>query len=231
MRSIPPFPSQWLEVLAPWGGNTALDAVLPGLLADSAREVIYPQPQDLWRALELCPPDAVKVVILGQDPYHGPGQAHGLAFSVPPGVAEPPSLRNLFKEFVADTGLAPPPTGDLSGWARQGVLLLNTSLSVRAGAPGSHADGRWDALVGCILGYLNSVDRPLAFWLWGAHAQRRGALLGNPAHLVLRSAHPSPLGAYRGFWGSKPFSATSDWFKSQGLKGPDWSADQPTFGG
>ena len=104
MRSIPPFPSQWLEVLAPWGGNTALDAVLPGLLADSAREVIYPQPQDLWRALELCPPDAVKVVILGQDPYHGPGQAHGLAFSVPPGVAEPPSLRNLFKEFVADTG-------------------------------------------------------------------------------------------------------------------------------
>ncbi len=230
MNSIPEFPAEWrralnLEPAPEWF------AQLLRQVSDSYRdEVVYPAPSDLWRALALCPPDAVKVVVLGQDPYHGPGQAHGLAFSVPAGVAEPPSLRNIFKEFRADLGLDPPPTGDLTTWARQGVLLLNTSLSVRAGEPGSHADGRWDPLVSCLLNYLNSLDRPLAFWLWGAHAQRRGALLTNANHLIVRSAHPSPLGAYRGFWGSKPFSTTAAWFKSQGVDGPDWSADQPTFG-
>lgn len=230
MHHIPPFPPAWLEALTPWGGPAALESLRPVLEESYRSERTYPAPEDLWRALELCPPHAVKVVVLGQDPYHGPGQAHGLAFSVPPGVAEPPSLRNIFKEFRSDLGLDPPPTGDLSHWASQGVLLLNTSLSVRAGAPGSHADGRWEPLVSCLMAYLNSVDRPIAFWLWGAHAQRRGAMLNNPAHWVLRSAHPSPLGAYRGFWGSKPFSRTAAWFISQGCTGPDWSAGQPTFG-
>ena len=230
MSDIPPFPPAWFIALSPFGGAAALESLRPLLEEAYLHERTYPAPIDLWRALENCPPDAVKVVILGQDPYHGPGQAHGLAFSVPPGVAEPPSLRNIFKEFRSDLGLDPPPTGDLTAWARQGVLLLNTSLSVGAGKPGSHADGRWDPLISCILSYLDSVERPLAFWLWGAHAQRRGAGLRNPIHLVLRSAHPSPLGAHRGFWGSKPFSTTSNWFKSQGLEGPDWSTGQPTFG-
>ena len=199
-------------------------------VADSyGRETVYPEVPHLWKAFELCPFDRVKVVVLGQDPYHGPGQAHGLAFSVPRGVAEPPSLRNIFKEFASDTGLTPPPSGDLTAWAREGVLLLNTSLTVRAGVAASHADGRWNSLVNRVLEVLNAEGRPLAFWLWGAHAQKRGAELSNPRHLVLRSAHPSPLGAYRGFWGSKPFSTTAEWFKTQGIDGPDWSAGNPTF--
>ena len=199
-------------------------------VADSyGRETLYPEVPHLWKAFELCPFDRVKVVVLGQDPYHGPGQAHGLAFSVPRGVAEPPSLRNIFKEFASDTGLTPPPSGDLTAWAREGVLLLNTSLTVRAGVAASHADGRWNSLVNRVLEVLNAEGRPLAFWLWGAHAQKRGAELSNPRHLVLRSAYPSPLGAYRGFWGSKPFSTTAEWFKTQGIDGPDWSAGNPTF--
>jgi uracil-DNA glycosylase len=192
-------------------------------------ETVYPAAANLWSAFELCPFEHVKVVVLGQDPYHGPMQAHGLAFSVPSGVAEPPSLRNIFKEFASDTGLNPPPTGDLSAWAREGVLLLNTALTVRAGSAGSHADGRWDPFVNAVLDRLNTLDRPIVFWLWGAHAQKRGLALNNPRHLVLRSAHPSPLGAYRGFWGSKPFTQTSEWFKTRGIQGPDWSAALPTF--
>ena len=229
MSDIPPFPAAWSAALAPWGGPQALGAALPALREAYRSEPTFPPASHVWRALECCPPDDVTVVILGQDPYHGPGQADGLAFSVPRGQAVPPSLRNVFKERWTDLGVAPPPHGDLTAWAQQGVLLLNTSLSVRAGCPGSHADGRWDALVSAILRYLDAQNRPIAFWLWGAHAQKCGRFLSNSHHLVIRSAHPSPLGAYRGFWGSKPFSKTSEWFKTQGATGPDWSADLPTF--
>lgn len=229
MNRIPPLPTDWLHALRLNSSATWMDELFSRAAESYGSEVVYPPALDLWKAFELCPFDRVKVVVLGQDPYHGPGQAHGLAFSVSRGVAEPPSLRNIFKEFASDTGLTPPPSGDLTVWAREGVLLLNTSLTVRAGEPGSHADGRWDPLVNRVLEVLNAEGRPLAFWLWGAHAQKRGAVLNNPRHLVLRSAHPSPLGAYRGFWGSKPFSTTAEWFKTQGIDGPDWSAGNPTF--
>lgn len=229
MNRIPPLPSDWSDALNLDAASGWWDELHRRTAESYATETVYPAPDNLWSAFELCPFDRVKVVVLGQDPYHGPGQAHGLAFSVPRGVAEPPSLRNIFKEFASDTGLTPPPTGDLTPWAREGVLLLNTALTVRAGDPGSHADGRWDPLVNRVLEVLNAESRPLAFWLWGAHAQKRGAALNNPRHLVLRSAHPSPLGAYRGFWGSTPFSTTSEWFKTQGLVGPNWSTGLPTF--
>lgn len=229
MNRISPLPADWLDALKLDATATWMDELCRRTAESYATETVYPAPENLWNAFEFCPFNRVNVVVLGQDPYHGPGQAHGLAFSVPRGVAEPPSLRNIFKEFASDTGLTPPPTGDLTAWAREGVLLLNTALTVRAGDPGSHADGRWDPLVNRVLEVLNAEARPLAFWLWGAHAQKRGAALNNPHHLVLRSAHPSPLGAYRGFWGSKPFSTTSEWFKTQGVPGPDWSAGNPTF--
>ena len=229
MNRIPQLPDDWQLALNINPGSGWM-CELYRCVADSyGRETVYPEVPHLWKAFELCPFDRVKVVVLGHDPYHGPGHAHGLAFSVPRGVAEPPSLRNIFKEFASDTGLTPPPSGDLTAWAREGVLLLNTSLTVRAVVAASHADGRWNSLVNRVLEVLNAEGRPLAFWLWGAHAQKRGAVLSNPRHLVLRSAHPSPLGAYRGFWGSKPFSTTAEWFKTQGIDGPDWSAVNPTF--
>ena len=229
MNRIPELPEDWQLALNINPGSGWVRELYRCVADSYGRETVYPEVTHLWRAFELCPFDRVKVVVLGQDPYHGPGQAHGLAFSVPRGVAEPPSLRNIFKEFASDTGLTPPPSGDLTAWVREGVLLLNTSLTVRAGVTASHADGRWDPFVDRVLEVLNAEGRPLAFWLWGAHAQKRGSVLSNPRHLVLRSAHPSPLGAYRGFWGSKPFSTTAEWFKTQGIDGPDWSAGNPTF--
>lgn len=229
MNRIPSLPDDW-QLALNINPSSGWMSELYRCVADSYdREIVYPEVAHLWKAFELCPFERVKVVVLGQDPYHGPGQAHGLAFSVPRGVPEPPSLRNIFKEFASDTGLTPPPSGDLTAWAREGVLLLNTSLTVRAGIAASHADGRWDPFVHRVLEVLNAEGRPLAFWFWGAHAQKRGAVISNPRHLVLRSAHPSPLGAYRGFWGSKPFSTTAEWFKTQGIDGPDWSAGNPTF--
>jgi uracil-DNA glycosylase len=229
VNRIPPLPADWQHALQLDSTATWMDDICSRAADNYATEVVYPPSADLWNAFELCPFEKVRVVVLGQDPYHGPGQAHGLAFSVPRGVIEPPSLRNILKEFASDTGRTPPPTGDLTAWAREGVLLLNTSLTVRAGAAASHSDGRWDPFVHRVLEVLNTEARPIAFWLWGAHAHKRGSILNNPRHLVLRSAHPSPLGAYRGFWGSKPFSTTAEWFKTQGADGPNWSADLPTF--
>ncbi|MFZ9756294.1 MAG: uracil-DNA glycosylase, partial [Bacteroidia bacterium] len=205
MNRTPLLPDDWRRALDLDSESGLLGEIYQTMADSYRRETIYPKAEDVWKAFELCPFEEVRIVVLGQDPYHGFGQAHGLAFSVPKGLPEPPSLRNIFKEFVADTGFAPPPSGDLSNWARQGMLLLNTALTVRAGSPGSHADGRWDPFVNRVLEVLNGETRPIVFWLWGAHAQKRGDALSNPHHLVLRSAHPSPLGAYRGFWGSKPF--------------------------
>jgi len=226
---IPDLPEDWLLALSPFDGPDAWRGLKPQVEASYGSGEVHPPAHQLWTALELCPFESVRIVVLGQDPYHRPGQAHGLAFSVPTGVQPPPSLRSIFNELRSDTGLEPPKSGDLSGWAQQGILLLNTALTVRNGEPGSHADGRWNGLVDSILQALNAEERPIAFWLWGAQAQKRAAFLSNPGHLVLAASHPSPLGAYRGFFGSKPFSKTELWFKSQGLSAPDWSASQPTF--
>ena len=167
-------------------------------------KVVYPPAGQVLRAFAVTPLDQVRVVILGQDPYHGPGQAHGLAFSVPPGVALPPSLRNVYAELRADLG-ACPETGDLTRWAEQGVLLLNTTLTVRQGEPASHQGQGWEQFTNAVIKILNAREKPMVFLLWGRFAQTKAAFIDTSRHVVLMAAHPSPLSA-TGFFGSKPFS-------------------------
>lgn len=183
----------------------------------------YPAPIDRYRALELLAPDEVNVIILGQDPYHGEGEAHGLAFSVPDGVKMPPSLRNIFREVSEDINIPQPTATDLTRWARQGVLLLNTALTVAPGSPGSHANNGWKKVTDAIISALANSDKPRVFVLWGKHAQGKRALIpANRSHLVIESAHPSPLSVYRGFIGSRPFSRINSWLLEQGRAEIDW---------
>jgi uracil-DNA glycosylase len=194
---------------------------------EDAGKQIYPPRGQRLRALELTPLDAVKVVILGQDPYHGPGQAHGLSFSVPEGVRIPPSLQNIYKEMQNDLGIAPPAHGNLERWAQQGVLLLNNSLTVEAGQAGSHARRGWDAITDAAVAAVARQDAPCVFILWGSHAQAKAAripeLATNERHLILRSVHPSPLSAHRGFFGSRPFSQANAFLESHGRGAIDWA--------
>ena len=193
---------------------------------ENAGTAIYPPREQRLRAFELTPLDAVKVVILGQDPYHGPGQAHGLSFSVPEGVRLPPSLRNIYKELASDLGVEPRASGNLEHWARQGVLLLNTSLTVEAGRAGSHARRGWEAVTDAALAAVARSDVPSVFVLWGNHARRKAASVpelapGGP-HLVLASPHPSPLSAYAGFFGSRPFSRANAFLAANGRGAIEW---------
>ncbi|MEO5706805.1 MAG: uracil-DNA glycosylase [Alteraurantiacibacter sp.] len=186
---------------------------------------VYPPRGQRLNALALTPLDAVKVVILGQDPYHGPGQAHGLAFSVPPGVPPPPSLVNVLKELKADLGLDPPGHGNLEGWARQGVLLLNNALTVTAGQAGSHQQQGWEAITDTAVAAVAARAEPSVFVLWGSHAAAKAARvpgLADGRHLVLRAPHPSPLSAYRGFFGSRPFSQANAFLEANGRGAVDW---------
>ncbi len=188
--------------------------------------MIYPPRGQRLSALALTPLDQVRVVILGQDPYHGPGQAHGLAFSVPDGVKVPPSLVNIYKELESDIGIARPLSGNLEGWARQGVLLLNNTLTVQAGQAGSHAGRGWDAITdACVQAVVDRGD-PAVFILWGSHARKKAqrvrGLGASDRHLVLTSPHPSPLSAHSGFFGSRPFSQTNAFLERHGLKPIDW---------
>jgi uracil-DNA glycosylase len=187
---------------------------------------IYPPRGVRLKALELTPLDQVKVVILGQDPYHGPGQAHGLCFSVPDGVPVPPSLVNIYKELESDLGVARRATGNLEHWARQGVLLLNNSLTVEAGKAGSHAGKGWDAITDAAVAAVAEREEPSVFILWGSHARKKAAnvsqLARSDRHLVLTSPHPSPLSAYAGFFGSKPFSRTNAFLEAKGRGAIDW---------
>ena len=185
--------------------------------------IAYPPRVDRYRALELLAPEEVNVVILGQDPYHGEGEAHGLAFSVPDGVKMPPSLRNIFRELADDINVPAPVATDLSRWAKQGVLLLNTSLTVAPNSPGSHANSGWKRVSDAIISALANSDKPRVFVLWGKHAQGKRILIpSNKGHLVLESAHPSPLSVYRGFIGSRPFSQINSWLLTQGRAEIDW---------
>ena len=177
---------------------------------------VYPPRPLLFRALELTPFSKVRAVILGQDPYHGPGQANGLAFSVPRGLRIPPSLRNIYKELEADCGISPPSHGDLTAWAENGVLLLNTVLTVRAGMANSHRKLGWETFTDAVIGALNSRKEPVAFLLWGASAREKKALITNPDHLVLEAAHPSPLSAHQGFFGCRHFSKASEFCQKYG---------------
>jgi uracil-DNA glycosylase len=187
---------------------------------------IFPPRGMRLKALELTPLDRVKVVILGQDPYHGPRQAHGLCFSVPDGVAVPPSLVNIYKELESDLGIARRQTGNLEHWARQGVLLLNNSLTVEAGKAGSHAGKGWDAITDAAVAAVAARAEPSVFILWGSHARKKAAnvpqLAAGGRHLVLTSAHPSPLSAHAGFFGSKPFSKANAFLEASGRGPIDW---------
>ena len=183
---------------------------------------IYPNMYDIFNALKYTAYSDVKVVIIGQDPYHGEGQAHGLSFSVKPGVPAPPSLVNIFKELYSDLGIAPPNHGCLEKWARQGVLLLNAVLTVRASHPNSHKGKGWEAVTDSIIKHLNDRDEPMVFMLWGANAGAKRALITNPKHLVLRAAHPSPLSAYNGFFGCKHFSKTNEILIANNEQPIDW---------
>lgn len=191
---------------------------------------IYPKPAEWFRALDLTPLDDVRVVILGQDPYHGQGQAHGLSFSVRPGVRIPPSLANIYKEIQSDLGFSPPPHGFLEHWARQGVLLLNNSLTVERSKPASHQGRGWEAFTDAV---IRTVDAgpPSVFLLWGSHAQKKAESVDGRRHLVIKTSHPSPYSADRGFFGSRPFSRANAFLEKNGRGTIDWqipaSPDQP----
>jgi uracil-DNA glycosylase len=197
---------------------------LNSFVADEyAKATVFPPRAELFAALRHCPPDRARVLILGQDPYHKAGQAHGLSFSVPPGVAVPPSLRNVYKELRADLGVEPPPGGDLTGWADQGVLLLNAVLTVRAGSAASHAGRGWEHVTDAAILALNDRPQRVVFLLWGAYARRKAALITHERHVVLEAGHPSPMNP-QGFAGSRPFSAANAALVASGQAPIDWSA-------
>ena len=193
------------------------------LLNDYNTRTVYPHHKDILKALEVTPFEDVKVVILGQDPYHGPGQAQGLSFSVPNGTKIPPSLLNIFKELSTDLNIPKPLNTDLTPWASQGVLLLNTTLTVLQASPMSHANLGWETFTDEILQYLNHEKEAIVFILWGSHAQKKMRFIDTNKHFIIKSTHPSPLSAHRGFFGSKPFSKANEFLIHQGLQPIDWT--------
>ncbi len=187
-----------------------------------AKKQIFPKAADYFAAFNRTPIEKVKVVILGQDPYHGVGQAHGLCFSVRPGVHPPPSLENIFKELETDVGFKRPDHGCLAEWAEQGVLLLNATLSVESGRAGSHQKKGWEDFTDAAIHYLNDHCENIVFILWGSYAQKKGAFIDEKKHLVIKSVHPSPLSSYRGFFGSRPFSKANEYLKMHGKMPINW---------
>ena len=183
---------------------------------------VFPPAQDVYAAFELTPFESTKVVVLGQDPYHGLGQAHGLSFSVRGNTPIPPSLRNIFQELFTDVAIQREQDGDLTGWARQGVLLLNTTLTVREGEPGSHKNRGWEHITDTVMNALNEKPTRVVFVLWGAHARNKKTLITQAHHVVIESAHPSPLSAHRGFFGSRPFSQINSALEEAGLSPIEW---------
>lgn len=196
---------------------------LRSILANEYKtQTIYPNMYDIFNALKYTSYSDVKAVILGQDPYHGPGQAHGLCFSVKKGVESPPSLKNIFKEIKDELGIEPPNHGELTAWTKQGVLLLNTVLTVRAGQANSHKGLGWESFTDKVIELLNERNKPMVFLLWGANARQKTTLITNPAHLILSCAHPSPLSAYNGFFGCGHFKRCNDFLISNGEDPIDW---------
>jgi len=195
------------------------------LIDEYKTKTIYPAPHDIFNALHYTAYHAAKVVILGQDPYHGPNQAHGLSFSVKPGVPAPPSLVNIFKELNTDLGCAIPNNGYLKKWADQGVVLLNATLTVRSGQANSHRDIGWATFTDRVIQLFNDRKDPLVFILWGKNAQSKLSIIKEPRHYILKSVHPSPLSAYAGFFGSRPFSRTNQYLVSMGKEPIDWQIE------
>jgi uracil-DNA glycosylase len=218
-------PDVWMEAIGTGDGSDNLDAVLAFVRTERlAGKIVYPPEDRMFAALRRGAPERVRVVIIGQDPYHGPGQAHGLAFSVPPSVRPPPSLANIVKELTTDLGCPPPRQGTLEHWVEQGVLLLNTVLTVEAGRAGSHRGKGWEQVTARIIDAIaNRQGDPTAFILWGSHAQEAARRVDRLRHFVIESVHPSPLSAYRGFFGSRPFSRVNDWLTANGRPPIDWA--------
>ncbi len=218
--------NDWLQPLAPEFKKPYYRKLYSTVLHEYQSRQIFPDSRDIFNAFQFTPLQKVKVVILGQDPYHEPGQAHGLSFSVKPGVDIPPSLQNIYKELQDDLGCYIPNNGYLKKWADQGVMLLNTVLTVRAHQANSHQSIGWEEFTDAAIRILNEQDRPMVFLLWGRPAQSKKRMLNNPKHLILESAHPSPLSAYRGFFGSRPFSRTNDFLVKNGLEPIDWQIEK-----
>ncbi|MBO5241493.1 MAG: uracil-DNA glycosylase [Lachnospiraceae bacterium] len=217
--------NDWLEPLKPEFSKPYYKELYARVKEEYARHLVFPPSNEIFSAFELTPLKDVKVVIIGQDPYHNVGQAHGLCFSVKPDVAIPPSLVNIYKELESDLGCYIPNNGYLVKWAKQGVLLLNTVLTVQAHQANSHRGIGWEEFTNAAISVLNEQDRPIVYILWGAPAQTKKKMLNNPKHLILEAPHPSPLSAYRGFFGSKPFSKTNAFLEANGLKPIDWQIE------
>ena len=217
--------NDWLEPLRPEFAKPYYASLYKKVKQEYQTRLIFPPAGEIFHAFEATPLHEVKVVILGQDPYHGDGQAHGLCFSVRPEVEIPPSLVNIFQELHDDLGCYIPDNGYLEKWARQGVLLLNTVLTVRAHQANSHRGIGWEEFTDAAIRILNQQDRPIVFILWGRPAQQKTVMLNNPKHLVLTAPHPSPLSAYRGFFGSRPFSKTNNFLISHGEQPIDWQIE------
>lgn len=215
--------NDWDEVLAGEFDKEYYKNLRAFLVSEYRSRTIYPSMYDIFNALKSTPYSQVKAVILGQDPYHGPGQAHGMCFSVKRGVPQPPSLVNIFKEIESDLGTPPPGHGNLQHWADQGVLLLNTVLTVRAHTPNSHKGKGWETFTDRVISLLDEREKPLVFFLWGANAKAKTAMIRNPNHLILTSAHPSPLSAHNGFFGCRHFSKANEFLKEKGEEPIDWS--------
>ena len=217
--------NDWLGPLKPEFSKEYYKKLYFMVMDEYKHHLVFPPADDVFNAYALTPLKDVKVVIIGQDPYHNNGQAHGLCFSVRPEVDIPPSLVNIYKELHDDLGCYIPNNGYLVKWAKQGVLLLNTVLTVRAHQANSHRGIGWEEFTDATIRILNEQDRPIVFILWGAPAQRKKAMLNNPAHLILEAPHPSPLSAYRGFFGSRPFSKTNDFLIKNHLEPIDWQIE------
>jgi len=218
----PQINNEWKELLEEEFQRPYFELLKDFLVEEKKQFVIYPPGPKIFEAFNLTPFSKVKVVILGQDPYHGQGQAHGLCFSVPANVDFPPSLQNILKELAGDIGIAYPKSGDLSSWAEQGVLLLNATLTVRANQAGSHQGKGWEQFTDSVITNLSLKRSDLVFILWGKYAQNKKTLIDQHKHLVLEAPHPSPLSVYRGFFGCRHFSATNNWLQQKGLKPINW---------
>lgn len=213
----------WLKPLQAEFGAPYMAELRAYLVAErAAGKTIYPKGNEWFAALNMTPLEKVRVVILGQDPYHGEGQAHGLCFSVQKGVRPPPSLLNIYKELESDLGVKPPPHGNLQGWAEQGVLLLNAVLTVEANRAASHQGKGWERFTDAVVRLVAAQERPIVFILWGAYAQRKAAFVDKARHCIIASAHPSPLSAHNGFLGSRPFSRANAFLESKGEPPVNW---------
>lgn len=219
----PKIESSWKEALASEFSSTYFSDLKDFLVEERSKSTVFPPGSKIFAAFDFTPIKNVKVVILGQDPYHGPGQAHGLSFSVPQGIKPPPSLVNIFKEINSDLGLTVPSHGNLEYWAKQGVLLLNATLTVRAHTAGSHQGKGWEKFTDSVIKKVSESRENVVFLLWGRYAQNKESLIDGNKHFILKSVHPSPLSAYNGFFGCKHFSKTNEFLTSKGIKEIDWS--------